>query len=80
MAMNSRIEPMTAADWPAVRDVYEEGIATGQATFESAAPSTWEDFIRHKLPGCSLVARDPEGGIAGWIALSPVSARPVYLE
>jgi phosphinothricin acetyltransferase len=69
---------MTAADWPAVRDIYQEGIATGQATFESAAPSTWEDFIRHKLPGCSLVARDPESGIAGWIALSPVSARAVY--
>ena len=45
-----------AADWPAVRAVYAEGIATGQATFEAAPPS-WEDWDRDHLPECRLVAR-----------------------
>jgi L-amino acid N-acyltransferase YncA len=69
---------MTAADWPAVREIYREGIATGHGTFESAPPPSWEEFRRTKLPEFSLVARDEAGAVAGWAALSPVSARQVY--
>jgi phosphinothricin acetyltransferase len=69
---------MTAADWPAVRDIYQEGIATGHGTFESVPPPTWEDFRKSKLPEFCLVARDDTGGVAGWASLSPVSARQVY--
>lgn len=78
MVMNPTIEPMTPADWPAVRDIYQEGIATGHGTFESAPPATWEDFIKSKLPQFCHVVRDGAGGIAGWASLSPVSARKVY--
>lgn len=67
---------MLADDWPAVRAIYLEGIATGNATFQTAAPE-WEEWDGAHLSHCRLVARD-EDGIAGWAALSRVSAREVY--
>src|SRR5437667_120878 len=39
--MTLRIEPMRPEDWDRVRGIYLEGIATGQATFETTAPA-WE--------------------------------------
>jgi L-amino acid N-acyltransferase YncA len=33
------INSMRAADWARVRQIYLEGIATGNATFATAAPS-----------------------------------------
>jgi phosphinothricin acetyltransferase len=70
------IEPMTAAHWPAVRAIYEQGIATGDATFETAAPG-WEDWDAGHLDGHRLVAV-LDGLVAGWAALSPVSERLAY--
>lgn len=70
------IAPLTTADWPSVRAIYEEGIATGQATFEAAAPD-WPAWDAAHRPDCRLVARQ-NGSIAGWAALAPVSGRPVY--
>ena len=55
------IEPMTPADWPAVRRIYAEGIATGQATFETEAPG-WDAWNRAHLPLCRLVARAAGSG------------------
>lgn len=73
-----RIEPMTADDWPAVRRIYAEGIATGDATLEREAPD-WNHFDHSHRPDCRLVARDgPDGPIAGWTALGGYSARKVY--
>jgi phosphinothricin acetyltransferase len=69
------IEPMTPDDWPAVRAIYEEGLATGSASFEIAAPS-WEQWNAARLPHSRLVAR--ENAILGWAALSPVSKRACY--
>ncbi|MBP6016937.1 MAG: N-acetyltransferase [Candidatus Promineofilum sp.] len=66
---------MLAADWPAVRTIYEEGIATGQATFETAAPE-WAAWDAARLTAGRLVAR--RHGVVGWAALSPVSSRAVY--
>jgi phosphinothricin acetyltransferase len=66
---------MTADDWPAVRAIYEEGIATGLATFETAVPS-WEEWDRTRLPHSRLVARTD--GVVGWAALTPVSKRDCY--
>ena len=43
------IGEMEAADWPRVRDIYLEGIATGNATFETAAPP-WEEWSAKHLP------------------------------
>jgi phosphinothricin acetyltransferase len=70
------IEPMRPEDWPAVQEVYEEGIATGNGTFETAAPS-WGAWDRDHLPECRLVAR-LDGRVVGWAALTPVSRRAVY--
>lgn len=71
-----RIEALTADDWPAVRAIYEEGIATGNATFETAAPE-WAAWDAARLPTCRLVARRGRV-VVGWAALSPVSTRAVY--
>ncbi len=65
-----------AADWPAVRAIYAEGIATRNATFETDAPE-WGAWDRAHLDACRLVAR-VDGEVAGWAALSPVSDRCVY--
>lgn len=70
------IRGMEAADWDGVRAVYLEGIATGDATFETEAPD-WEKWDASHLPHCRLVARSGSM-VAGWAALSPVSARRVY--
>lgn len=74
--MNFRIEPMKAADWEPVREIYVEGLATGNATFETTAPSR-EKWDNGHLPHSRLVARDDEN-LLGWAALSPVSSRAVY--
>jgi L-amino acid N-acyltransferase YncA len=70
------LRPMRDEDWPAVRDIYEAGIATGNATFETAAPS-WERWNASHLPDHRLVATVEED-VVGWAALSPVSDRCVY--
>jgi len=75
---NVRIEPMTAEDWPEVRRIYQDGIATGDATLEREAPD-WDHFDRSHRHDCRLVARDVVSGpVLGWVALSAVSARRVY--
>src|SRR5215471_3267059 len=70
------IEKMTADDWNAVCAIYEEGITTGNATFEQSAP-TWEKWNVGHLATCRLVAR-AGSEVLGWAALSPVSGRGVY--
>ena len=68
------IRELDEKDWPAVRSIFEEGIATGQATFETEAPS-WEAWDGAHSGG--LVAE--EGGeVVGWAARSPYSTRPAY--
>jgi len=71
-----QIRPMAADDWSAVRAIYLEGVATGDATFESSAPE-WEQWDRSHVASCRLAAL-LDGVIAGWAALSPVSSRRVY--
>ena len=71
------VEPMRSEDWPAVRAIYEAGIATGDATFELEAPD-WQAWDTDHLAEHRLVARDETGGILGWTAVSPVSDRCVY--
>jgi phosphinothricin acetyltransferase len=74
--MNFAIQSMTDADGPSVLEIYRQGIATGNATFETAAPD-WEKFTAGHLPHSRLVARDG-AGLLGWAMLSPVSGRCVY--
>jgi phosphinothricin acetyltransferase len=71
-----RFRSLEASDWPRVREIYEEGIATGHATFETEAPP-WEDWNANHVSTCRLVA-EMEGRIVGWAALWPASDRCVY--
>ena len=62
--------------WPEVARIYAEGIATGNATFETEVPS-WDDWDAAHLGEHRLVAlRD--GALVGWVAVSAVSDRCVY--
>jgi phosphinothricin acetyltransferase len=62
--------------WPEVARIYAEGIATGNATFETDVP-TWEHWDSVHLPDHRFVALR-EGEVVGWVAVSPVSDRCVY--
>jgi phosphinothricin acetyltransferase len=70
------IRPVTVADWPAVQAIYAEGIATGNATFETV-PREWDEWNsgHHEVGRLVAVRSDV---ILGWAALSPVSKREVY--
>jgi L-amino acid N-acyltransferase YncA len=88
-----RIEPLRAADWPAVAAIYAQGIATGDATFETEVPS-WQRWDAGHLAEQRLVARagpcgQPrgragpsrpagDGEVLAWAALAPVSDRCAY--
>ena len=74
--MEYALDKMTDGDWDAVRAIYLEGIATGNATFETEAPG-WEAWNNNHRPDCRLVVRSGEK-VLGWAVLSPVSRRPVY--
>jgi len=70
------VRAMTEADWPAVAQIYREGIATGDATFETAVP-TWQAWDAAHTPEHRWVA-ERAGRVLGWVACSPVSSRCVY--
>jgi len=70
------ITPMQPEDWDQVKAIYLEGIATGNATFETGAPA-WEQWDAAHLPFARLVVRRG-GHVVGWAALAPVSGRCVY--
>jgi L-amino acid N-acyltransferase YncA len=72
-----RIERMSLADWPAVRRIHAEGIATGDATLEREPPD-WDHFDRSHRHDCRLVARATDGTVVGWTALTAYSGRRVY--
>jgi phosphinothricin acetyltransferase len=63
-------------DWPEVSRILAEGIATGNATFETEVPS-WEEWDAAHLDEHRLVA-EREGDVVGWIALARVSPRACY--
>ncbi|WP_221392786.1 GNAT family N-acetyltransferase [Dyadobacter sp. NIV53] len=71
------IRILEGADWQAVREIYIQGIATGEATLETSAPD-WEIWDQAHVTELRFVAIAENGGIAGWTALTPVSGRCVY--
>lgn len=74
--MEYEIVEMKKEQWNQVRNIYMEGIQTGIATFQTAAPS-FEDWDKGHLKICRFTAVS-DGKVLGWIALSPTSSRPVY--
>lgn len=74
--MECVIDELRADDWEAVRRIYLEGLATGNASFETEAPdwAAWDEkHHRHSR----LVARQG-GRVVAWAALAPVSHRHCY--
>ena len=72
----TEVVPMTAAHWTAVEAIHAQGIAEGNATFEPGPPD-WARFSATRLMDHSAVAVDGDT-VVGWVAITPVSARPVY--
>ena len=70
------IRGLSLRDWPEVARIYAEGIATGNATFETEVPS-WEAWNAGHLAEHRFVA-DSNGEVVGWIAVAPVSSRCCY--
>lgn len=67
---------MLPQHWEAVKTIYEEGIATGNATFQTAAPS-WQEWDNAHVKTCRIIATE-NNEVLGWAALTPVSSRCVY--
>ena len=67
---------MQPEDWPAVAEIFVEGIATRGATFETEAPS-YESFDAGHHAAHRFVAVE-DGRVVGWVALAPTSARACY--
>ena len=76
MRSGAEVQAMGGADWDAVCSIYEQGIADGNATFETEVPSRAAWDAAH-LPACRIVARDG-AEVLGWAALRRVSDRNVY--
>ena len=74
--MDVIIRSMRERDWPAVQAIYLEGIATGDATFETAAPH-WREWDEHHIREGRHVAEIRQR-VAGWSAMSAVSGRCIY--
>lgn len=68
---------MTEAHAEPVLRIYQLGIDTGEATFETLAPS-WAEFDAGRLREHRFVALGAQREVLGWVAVSPVSKRPVY--
>jgi L-amino acid N-acyltransferase YncA len=83
------VDALTPDDWEAVLTIYQQGLSTGLATFETRLP-TWDEWDGSHLPCCRLAARQTRPvdssessqaqkcDLLGWAAASPVSKRPVY--
>ena len=70
------IRDLRPEHWPEVAAIFEAGIRTGDATFETEAPQ-WEEWDRSHLEGQRLVAV-ADDRVVGWAALSGVSERCCY--
>ena len=76
IAPRIRLVKMRSADWDSVKAIYEEGIATKNATFETQVPE-WKEWDKRHLKKCRFIALN-NNQIVGWAALSPVSERCIY--
>jgi L-amino acid N-acyltransferase YncA len=63
-------------DYAAVREIYQQGIDTGDATFETRIKS-WEEWDAATARAGRLVATEGDQ-VVGWACLSDVTSRCVY--
>jgi L-amino acid N-acyltransferase YncA len=70
------IRGLLKSDWSSVKEIYQQGIDTELATFETTIP-TWESWIEARIQESCIVLEVDEK-VVGWAALSPYSSRCVY--
>ncbi|MET7257836.1 GNAT family N-acetyltransferase [Dyadobacter fermentans] len=70
------IRPLIASDWPQVKQIYQLGIDTGDATYETGAPEV--DALKAKFLAQPQLVAEENGQVIGWAFLSTVSSRCVY--
>jgi L-amino acid N-acyltransferase YncA len=71
------IQTLQPQHWAAIRAIYQAGIDTGHATFESHAPESFDEWIAGHVPELCLIAIGG-GAPLGWAALGRASNRSVY--
>src|SRR5690606_27204274 len=71
-----KVRIFEAADYAQVKEIYQQGIDTKNATFETLAPE-WEEWDKKFLAEPRFVA-EMNGQVVGWAVLSAVSSRCVY--
>lgn len=74
--MSIEIKELKKEHWTAVSFIYQEGITTGNATFEQLCPG-WEEWDKNHRKDCRFVVVF-NNDIIGWAALSDVSSRCIY--
>ncbi|MFJ8064525.1 GNAT family N-acetyltransferase [Psychrobacillus sp. NPDC096426] len=70
------IDEMLETDWEQVKTIYIEGIQSGNATFQTKAP-TWNEWNAVHFQKCRFIARMGRE-VVGWIAISPISSRESF--
>ncbi len=71
-----QINNLQQIHWEQVKEIYEEGLATGIATFQTEAPK-WEEWDAGHIANCRFIAIF-DNKVVGWTALSPFSSRAAY--
>jgi L-amino acid N-acyltransferase YncA len=74
--MSVSIRPFRRGDWSAVATIYGQGLAGGNATFETKVPD-YNTFTGKFHSHLFWVAVEKDV-VVGWAGLQPVSAREVY--
>lgn len=67
---------LTETHYPIVKQIYEQGLASGISTFQTSAPE-WSEWNASHLTDCRIIGIENDA-IVGWAALTPVSGRCVY--
>lgn len=75
--MNYEIREMQPEDGAKVIEIFAEGIAGGNATFDQTAPS-WEAWDQKYFKIARLILEDENENVVGWAALQPISNRDCY--
>jgi L-amino acid N-acyltransferase YncA len=71
------IREMADGDASAVLRIYQAGLDSGIASFETTAPD-WGTFTARRLLRHRFVAVDDAAGVVGWVTVSPISRRAAY--
>lgn len=64
-------------DWESIKDIYQLGIETKNATFETSVPKDFSEWSE-KFDLNNVFVNESDGIVDGWISLSKFSSRCCY--